>query len=103
MRMMSTDATARYRLRLISAIRLCGLPRPVVGTVGHTDSPAFVVVWIGRGKMASIMQDPDQPSLFSCSTFRHLVREEMLEVDLEALDGPPQLVEFLDAVAEWVE
>lgn len=103
MRLLSTDATAKYRLRIISAVKLCGLPKPVVGMVGHSDALTFVAVWVGRGRMASVMQDPEKPSLFSCSTFRHLARETMLEVDMEALDGPPHLVEFLDAVAEWME
>jgi len=104
MRMMSTSPTAKYRLRILSAIKLCfpRLPKPVVGVTNEASPHSFVAIWLGFGKMAFLAQDNEKPSMFSCKTFRHLAVESSLEVDMEAMDGPPLLIEFLDAVADWM-
>jgi hypothetical protein len=101
MRMMSTAVTAKYRLRILSAVKLyVDLPKPVIGVVG--DPPVLALVWMSDGKLATIMQSSEQPAMFACRTFRHLTPKSSLDVDLEALDGPPLLMEFLDAVADWL-
>lgn len=100
MRMMSTAPTAKYRFRIISAVKFTRLPKPVVGILG--DPTALVLVWMSVGKMATIIQSSEHPAMFVCKTFHYLKLESSLDVDLEALDGSPLLMEFLDAVADWL-
>lgn len=101
MRMMSTAPTTKYRFRILSAVKFYAkLPKPIVGILG--DPTALVLVWMSVGKMATIIQDAEHPALFVCKTFHHLKPESSLDVDLEALDGPPLLMEFLDAVVDWL-
>jgi hypothetical protein len=97
MRFLSTGA-AKYRMRVLSAIKFVRLPQPsITMTCG-----VFSVSWICGQRIAIIVQNIDNPSYFNCLTFFNLKPDvDFLEINLDALDGPARLVEFLDAIAVW--
>lgn len=100
MRMMCTGA-AKYRMRVLYAIKLAKLPKP---TVAAMIDGVLGISWSGKdGRLATIVQVPGKPSWFGCQTFgRHLRPISSMEIDMEALDGPVSLMEFLDAIAGWL-
>jgi len=97
MRMLNTGA-AKYRMRVLYAIKLVRLPQPTVVMVDGIMG----VSWSYDNRLITIVQFPQQPSRFCCQTFVRLKTVSRQDVDLEALDGPAQLVEFLDAMANWL-
>lgn len=96
MRLMSTGAP-KYRMRVLSAIKLVGLPKPSI-TIYET----FVVSWFCGKLLVQIIESLDHPSHFDCRIFVYLKPLSSIEINLDALDGPARLVEFLDAVAVWL-
>jgi len=99
MRMMSTGA-ARYRMRVLQAIRLSQVPKPTIITV---IDGVLGISWSNGKQLATIVQVPGLPARFGCQTFMRLRPLSAMDVDLDALDGPAHLMEFLETVADWME
>jgi hypothetical protein len=97
--MMCTGA-AKYRMRILYAIRLAKLPKPTMAAMIHG---VLGISWSGRdGRLATIVQVPGKPSWFGCQTFSRLKPISVTEINMEALDGPVSLMEFLDMIAGWL-
>lgn len=98
MRMISTG-TAKYRMRVLFAIKLVRLlPKPTVAIVNGV----LGVSWRRGDLFVMIIQNTKRPSQFDCQTFIDFKKNSSTIIELEALDGPVRLVEFLDAVADWL-
>jgi len=100
MRMMCTGA-AKYRMRILYAIKLASVPEPTTAMIDG----ALKASWSGKdGRLATIVQMPKKSSWFLCQTFgRHSLPISSMEIDLEALDGPANLMWFLDGIADWLK
>jgi len=97
MRLWSTGS-AKYRMRVLSAINLAGLPKP---TIALADG-AFGISWSHNRRLVTIVQMADRPSYFVCQTFNRLKPISKSEIDLETLEGPLAFLEFLNVVESWL-
>ncbi len=97
--MLVNTGAKKYRMRLLYAIRLAGISRPKVTVVDDVLGVSFG----NLAKLATIVQHPTAPSCFVCQTFVRLKPNSLAEIDLEDIDGPARLLEFLDAAADWLE
>jgi hypothetical protein len=87
-------------MRVIQAIRLAQVPKPTI--VAMIDG-LLGISWGNGRQLATIVQIPGLPAQFGCQTFVRLKPVSNMMVDLDELDGPARLMEFLDAVGEWLE
>jgi hypothetical protein len=95
---MISTGIAKYRMRILFAIKLVRLPKPTVAIVNGV----LGVSWRRGDLFAMIIQNIKRPSQFDCQTFIDFKKNSSTIIELEALDGPVRLLEFLDAVADWL-
>lgn len=101
MMLMSTGA-AKYRMRILQAMRIAQVPEP--DSLGIVAGWGLGVSWRrSDGRLATIVQLPGKPSHFGCWTYSHLTPITASEIDLDAPDGPLDLMEFLDLISGWLE
>lgn len=96
--MLVSTGSKKYRMRVLYAVRLSKVPKPSVAVI----EDVLVVSWHSGARLAIIIQTPGQPSRFGCQTFHCLKPISVMEIDMEALDGPASLMVFLDAIADWL-